>query len=146
MLREAATSIAKPLTRLINMSLACKQFPDSWKLANVLPLYMKNVKTSIHNYRPISLLSCVSKAMERDVFKYTFNFMRDNRLLSTFQSGCMPSDSTRNQLVHVYHILSNALDKKKEVRVVFCNIKEAFDCGWHKGLLFKLRQEACRPI
>ena len=110
MLHEAATSLAKPLTRLINMSLVCKHFSDSWKLTNVLPLYKKNEKTSINNYGPTSLLSSVSKVMERVVFKYTCHFIRDNGLLSTFQSGFMPGDSTIIQLVHVNHIMSNALD------------------------------------
>ena len=49
----------------------------------------------------------------------------------------MPGDSTKNQSVHVYDILSDALDKKKEVRV---DIDKAFDRVWHKGLLFKLRK------
>ena len=49
----------------------------------------------------------------------------------------MPGDSTKNQLVRVYHILSDALGKKKEVRV---DISKAFDRVWHKGLLFKLRK------
>ena len=43
----------------------------------------------------------------------------------------MPGDSTKNQLVRVYHILSDALGKKKEVRV---DISKAFDRVWHKGL------------
>ena len=47
----------------------------------------KTKKKSINKYRPISLLSCVSKVMERVVFKYTFNFIRDNRLLVTFRNG-----------------------------------------------------------
>ena len=46
----------------------------------------------------------------------------------------MPGDSTKNQLVRVHDILSDALDKKKEVRV---DISKAFDRVWHKGLLFK---------
>ena len=49
----------------------------------------------------------------------------------------MPGDSTKNQLARVYHILSDALGKKKEVRV---DISKAFDRVWHKGLLFKLRK------
>ena len=79
MLREAGETIAKPLTRLINMSFSTTQFPETWELANVLPLFKKNDKTHINNYRPISLLSCVSKIAERVVFKYTFNFIRDHR-------------------------------------------------------------------
>ena len=140
MLREASTAIAKPLTRLINMSLNKMVFPDEWKLANVLPLYKKNDKTSVNNYRPISLLSCVSKVMERVVFKYTFNYIRDQGLLSSFQSGFTPGDSTTNQLLHVYHLLCEALDHKKEVRLVFCDISKAFDRVWHDGLLHKLEK------
>ena len=114
MLREASIAIAKPLTRLINMSLNKMVFPDEWKLANVLPLYKKNDKTSVNNYWPISLLSCVSKVMERVVFKYTFNYIRDQGLLSSFQSGFTPGDSTTNQLLHVYHLLCEALYHKKK--------------------------------
>lgn len=119
MLREAGLTIVKPLTKLINLSLSTAVFPDSWKLAHVLPLYKKNDKSEVNNYRPISLLSCVSKIAERVVFKYTFNHLRDNDLLSHFQSGFIPGDSTINQLINIYHMLCDALDKKKEVRIVF---------------------------
>ena len=64
--------------------------------------------------------------------------MRQHGLLSAFQSGFIPGDSTTNQLAHVYHIMCEALDKKKEVRVVFCDISKAFDRVWHEGLLYKL--------
>ena len=140
MLREAGAAIAPSLTRLINLSLSCNTFPDPWKLANVMPLYKKNDKTQINNYRPISLLSCVSKIMERVVFKYTFNFLKGNGLLSRFQSGFIPGDSTTCQLVQVYHLLCEALDNKKDVRVIFCDISKAFDRVWHDGLLCKLQR------
>ena len=140
MLREAGLSIVKPLTKLINLSLRTAIFPDSWKLAHVLPLHKKNDKSEINNYRPISLLSCVSKIAECVVFKYTFNYVHENHLLSPFQSSFIPGDSTVNQLVNVYHMLCEALDKKKEVRVVFCDISKAFDRVWHEGLLYKLER------
>ena len=146
MLWETGETIAKPLTRLINMSLSTTQFLETWKLANVLPLFKKNDKTQIKIYRPISLLSCVSKIAERVVFKYTFNFIRDHRLITKFQSGFTPGDSTINQLVHVYYLLCEALDKNKEVRVVFCDISKAFDRVWHRGLLYKLRKSGLQGI
>ena len=90
------------------------------------------------NYRPVSLLSCVSKLFERAVFKHVFNFLRDTNAISLKQSGFIPGDSTVYQLVHLYHIFSEALDKKKDIRVVFCDISKAFDRVWHTGLLSKL--------
>ena len=54
------------------------------------------------------------------------------------QYGFMPKDSTTNQLVFLYHTLTEALDKYKKVRVVFGDISKAFDRVWHAGLLAKL--------
>lgn len=138
MLKEAAPSIARPLTRLFNLSLSTCVFPDIWKQANVIPLYKKGNKSIPNNYRPISLLSIVGKILEKAVFKHTFNHIRDNELFTRFQSGFMPSDSTVNQLVHLYHVFCEALDQKKKVRIVFCDISKAFDRVWHEGLLYKL--------
>ena len=74
----------------------------------------------------------------RAVFKYVFNFFRDTGAISIKQSGFKPGDSTVYQLTHLYHIFSEALDKQKDVRLVFCDISKAFDRVWHPGLLSKL--------
>ena len=60
------------------------------------------------------------------------------------QSCFRPGDSTVNQLIHIYHIMCKALDCKKEVRLVFCDISKAFDRVWHKGLIFKLKSLGIR--
>ena len=75
LLKEAGQSIIPSLTRLINLSLTSAKFPKSWKLANVVPLFKKGDKDVPNNYRPVSLLSCVSKILERIVFKYVFNYL-----------------------------------------------------------------------
>ena len=64
----------------------------------------------------------------------------ENDLISTHQSGFNIGDSTVDQLGYLYHTFCEALDTKKDVRVVFCDIAKAFDRVWHKGLLFKLNQ------
>ena len=56
-----------------------------------------------------------------------FNFIQDNNLLTEHQSGFKPNDSTLNQLSYLYHTFSEAMDKRKEVQVVFCDISKAFD-------------------
>ena len=78
--------------------------------------------------------------MEKVVFKHVYNYIKDNNLISPHQSGFKPGDSTVNQLSYLYHIFCEALDKKKDVRIVFCDISKAFDRVWHDGLLYKLHK------
>ena len=115
-----------------------KIYPSVWKNANVTPLYKKGDASLLNNYRPISILSAVSKVMEKAIFKHTFNFIRDNNLLHTLQSGFMPGHSTTHQLVHLYHVFSQALDNKQKGRLVFGDISKAFDRVWHAGVIHKL--------
>ncbi len=144
LLKEGSKPLAKPLSRLFNLSLESAKFPDPWKLANVLPMHKKNDKNLVNNYRPISLLSCVSKVFEKIVFRHVFNFFRDNLTITVHQSGFIPGDSTVNQLVHLYHVFCEALNKGKEIRVVFCDISKAFDKVWHRGLIHKLKTAGIR--
>ena len=93
----------------------------------------------VSNYRPISLLHAEDKVFERLIFKYFFNQLQDNNLLSSLQSGFIPGDSTLNQLTFLYNTFCQALDAGKEVKAVFCDISKAFDRVWHSGLLHKLQ-------
>ena len=107
-----------------------------WKHANVLPLFKQGDSSKLNNYRPVSVLSCTSKILERIVFKTVFNYLRDNNILTSHQSGFQPGDSTVNQLAYLYHVFEQALDHKKSVQVVFCDISKAFDRCWHAGSHF----------
>ena len=138
MLKKAGDVISPSLSRIFNLSLTSAKYPVLWKEANVVPIHKKNDNAITDNYRPVSLLSCVGKLFERVVFKYVFNFLRDNNAITLKQSGFMPGDSTVYQLTHLYHLFSEAIDKQKSVRIVFCDISKAFDRVWHTGLLAKL--------
>ena len=114
--------------------------PNCWKLANVIPIFKKGDPCDINNYRPVSLLPCASKIMERIVFKHLYNYIHENNLISPHQSGFKPGDSTVNQLSFLYHTFCEALDKKKDVHIIFCDISKAFDRVWHNGLVHKLKK------
>jgi len=144
MLKEASKCICPSLTRLFNLSIRLGRVPLLWKRANVIPIHKKNGRDSVGNYRPVSLLSCVGKLQEKVIFKHLYNYLHSNSLISPMQSGFRPGDSTVNQLIHIYHTISGALDKNKDVRLVFCDISKAFDRVWHKGLLFKLSRIGVR--
>ena len=138
LLYEAGPSIVPSLTRVINLCLDSAQVPQMWKHANVMPLFKKGDASELNNYRLVSLLPCTSKILECIVFKNVYKYLRDNRILSPHQSGFQSGDSTVNQLAYLYHVFSKALDAKKDVRIVFCDVSKAFDRVWHEGLLYKL--------
>lgn len=139
LLKEGLQQLVYPLTKLFNLSLALKVYPDPWKMSNVTAVYKKGSPTIPNNYRPISLLSIIGKLMERCINNQLQHYLNENNIITPFQSGFRTGDSTVNQLLLLYHEFSKALDENKEIRVVFCDISKAFDRVWHQGLLFKLR-------
>ena len=140
MLIAVKVQIAKPLCMLFNKSLHQNIFPTDWKLAHVIPLFKAGDKSFPSNYRPVSLLSCVSKLLEKIVFKHIFNHLQGNKLLCKFQSGFLPGCSTTHQLVELYNRILLALDSKQFTSVTFADISKAFDTVWIKGLLLKLER------
>ena len=139
LLKEGAEVLSEPLSKIFNLSIDKAYFPPCWKKAHVTPVFKKADPSSPCNYRPISLLSCISKVMERCIFKHLYNHLSRNNILTPSQSGFIPGDSTTNQLAYLYDQFCKALDDGKEIRCVFCDISKAFDRVWHKGLLFKLK-------
>ena len=103
-----------------------------------LPFTKKADKSVPSNYRQISLLSQIRKAMERCIHKHLYNYISVNNLLTPFQSGFIQDDSTTFQLLQTYHSFLEAVDSGKEVRVVFGDISKAIDRVRHRGLLHKL--------
>ena len=65
--------------------------------------------------------------MERYIFKYVHNFLLKNILITKFQSGFRPGDSTVNQLISISNDFGKAIDDGKETRIIFCDISKAFD-------------------
>ena len=139
-LKECAASLSEPLADLFNNSFNQGKFPQSWKQANVTPIHKKDDRQSKSNYRPISLLSNISKVQERIVYNRLFEHCTKNNLLTDKNSGFKPFDSTINRLIHLAHQIYNGLDNKHDTLIVFLDISKAFDRVWHPGLLHKLRE------
>ena len=127
---KISAKIASPLQTLFNFSLSSGKVPRQWKIANVCAILKKGNPQSVSNYRPIYLLSIVSKLLERVLHKYIFNFLRSSKSFTPSKSGFIPNDSTVNQLVSLYRTFCLALDSGKEVRAVFCDFSKAFDRVW----------------
>ena len=143
LLKEGSPILAEPYSLIFTSSLRTGQFPTTWKDGNITALHKKEDRSMPSNYRPISLLCQAGKSFERCVHKQLYNYINQHNLLTPFQSGFVPGDSTTFQLLHIYHTFCEAVDSGKEVRVVFCDISKAFDRVWLRGLIHKLKDMGC---
>ena len=119
MLKICSEKIAAPLQIILNKSLLQGKYPTSWKIAHVIAIYKKGDKSLRSNYRPISLISCVGKIMERVIYKYVFNHLQRNKLIYEYQSGFLPKYSTVDQLLEMYNGILNSLEKKRKLAVLY---------------------------
>ena len=77
MLKLCPEKIAVPLQIIFNKSLLQCKYPTSWTIAHVIAIFKKGDKSLPSNYRPISLISCVGKIMERVIYEYVFNICKE---------------------------------------------------------------------
>lgn len=142
LLKLTALLICEPLSKLFNKSLQVGVFPCSWKLANIKPIFKnKGSPSDISCYRPISLLSCISKIFERIIFRKIYQHLTDNDLLTERQSGYRPGHGTQLQIFYLSHKLYESLDKGQDFTTIYLDISRYFDKIWHKGLLYKCKHE-----
>jgi len=139
-LKKTAEKISIPLAHIFNRSFEMGYFPSSWKCAHVQPLFKSKDRQDKTNYRPISLLPCVSKVQERIVYKRLYEYCESHNLLNERNSGFRQNDSAINRLLYITQNVYKGLDEGKDICIVFLDISKAFDKVWHIGLLFKLRQ------
>ena len=80
--------IAPSLSALFHISLVSGVVPLDWKLANVVQVFKKGDVNNVVNYRPVSLLTSISKVLERIVFAQVVSFVKDS--LYDLQHGSEP--------------------------------------------------------
>jgi len=76
-------------------------FTCDLKSARVVPLFKKNDKTEVGNYRPVSILCDLSKILEQVIFDKAQEYLTSNKLLYEFQSGFRHRLSTDTCLIHL---------------------------------------------
>ena len=104
-LKELADQLAMPLSLLFNQSIEDGKIPADWKEAYVSPVPKSGDLSLSSNYRPISLLSNLDKIFERAIFKHIYNHLRDNSILTAYQSGFTPGDYNKSTYIYVWYIL-----------------------------------------
>jgi hypothetical protein len=136
-LKCCARTLTSSITLLFNLCLDLGYVPNKWKLANVVPIFKKGSREMVNNYRPVSLLTVISKVMERCIHSHVYAITRQDILSS--QHGFMTSRSTTTQLLSFYDNIHQNVDSGGQVDVLYLDLSKAFDSVPHKLLINQLK-------
>ena len=132
--------IFQHITYVYNLCINHNCFPSDLKTAKVVPLPKAKDLTDINNYRPISVLSLISKPLEKHVYKHLLKYLDRFNLIHTHQSGFRPQHSCQSALTCLVDRLLSSINDSKLNGVVFLDLKKAFDLIDHQILfIFKLK-------
>jgi retron-type reverse transcriptase len=93
----------------------------------------------LENYRPISVLSVVSKILEKCVHNQLYQYLTSCNFLTNCQSGVRVNHSTSTALRHFQDYILKNMDNGIATGVIFLDLKKAFDTVNHNILLNKLK-------
>jgi hypothetical protein len=138
MVKFIGPEISIHLAHIFNISLRSGTFPNKLKQCRVIPIFKSGNHLECDNYRPISLLSSISKVLEKIVAEKLLSHLTANDLLYSHQYGFIPNRSAEHNLLHIINYVSSALNDGNYCLGVFLDLKKAFDVCSHSILLKKL--------
>ena len=132
--------LIKPLMYIFNLSLAKGIFPDDLKIARVTPVFKAGNENEVGNYRPISILPCFSKILERIMYNRLFKYLTTNEILYKKLFGFQEGHSTEHAIMQLIDNINNSFEKNHFTLGVFIDLSKAFDTVDHYILITILKQ------
>ena len=121
---------------MFNLSLSTGVIPQEWKVHLVVPVHKSSDRSSVKNYRPISLLCNTSKVLETLVYNRIITHLLNN--ITTHQFGFLPGRSTTQQLLLYLNKIFQATLQGHQTDSIYLDFRKAFDSVSHNKLLAKL--------
>lgn len=127
------------LTEIFNACVRTGYYPNCWKISCTVPVHKPGKDpTDRTSYRPIALISVLSKVFEKIICSKLNEFMSANKILHDLQFGFRKEHSTSHALTYLYNSIQDGFILKETSGVLSFDIEKAFDRVWHNGLLYKL--------
>lgn len=145
-LKSCAPIISPVIQHLINLSFGQGTFPEKLKRSIVKPLHKKGDKTDLSNYRPITLISNLSKVFEKIMHRRLMSYIQKNLIIKQEQNGFQKGKSTTLATFTLMKNVIEYLDKHVPVSVIFFDMSKAFDFVNHELLIQKCNYYGIRGV
>ena len=143
-IKTSCSVLTRPLSHVFNVSFSSGIMPDIWKIAKVIPIFKSGERNLPGNYRPISLLPCFEKILERLLARRIISFLEKHSILYKLQFGFREGHSTTHALLELLEELYSNLDQGNTCLGIFLDLTKAFDTIDHDILLHKLQHYGFR--
>ena len=134
-IKKCIFNIARPLQHIFNLSFTEAQVPNQFKIAKIIPVFKGGDPGEADNYRPIALLSNISKILEKRMGLRLTAYLESNALISISQYGFRQGHSTIHPMLHFHNTITSAFNNKEHAIAIFCDMRKAFDTIDHSILL-----------
>ena len=138
LLKEIIDQLAPALEQVFNKSMTLGEFPTLMKLVEVVPLYKGKEHFIETNYRPISLLTTMSKVLEKIVYQRVYSFLQDTGQIYDNQYGFRANHSCEHDIGQVVGSLVKNMENRLYTGCILLDLSKAFDTIEHRILLSKL--------
>lgn len=136
--KEIYETIKPVLLHIFNLSITKGIFPSQLKTAKVTPIFKAGDPSDPGNYRPISVLPCFSKILERIMYNRLYEYLVQNNILYKKQFGFQKKHSTEHALMELISEITNSFENNECTIGVFIDLSKAFDTVDHDILISKL--------
>ena len=143
LLKIAAPAITNPITSIVNASIQTSKFPSECKKAEVGPVHKKDELLFKKNYRPVSILTSISKVLEKcfNTQMNDFNKQVLSNLISAYRAGY----SCQSSLIKLCEEMRHAMDHSEKAAMILMDLSKAFDCLPHDLVVAKLTAYGMSP-
>ena len=131
---------SEQLLHILNLSITQGVFPDELRIACVTSIYKGGNSMMLNNYRPVSVLSLLSKIFERILYNRLIEFINKHDILYKYQFGFGGRMGTNTAMIILIDKIVSALDNSDSIIGVFLDFSKAFDTVDHTIILKKLQK------
>ena len=145
-LKTARFVIAPYLNLFLNFVFTEGIFPTNCKIARVVPIHKSGAQDDMNNYRPISILTCFSKIIEKILYARLYNFFKKHSVIYENQYGFQSNISTIHAMLDVVTSCYDGINDSCYTALSFVDLRKAFDTVSHQTLLVKLSNYGVRGV